>query len=434
MRVCIVGLGKIGLPLALQICSRRHDVIGADIDARVVDAVNSGREPFPGEPGLAERLGTAIGHGRLSATVETAEAVAVSDAVVIVVPLVIGADFAPAFDALDAATSAVAEGLRPGTLVCYETTLPVGTTRDRFASMLATPNALSVGDDLFVCFSPERVSSGRVFDDLRRYPKLVGGVDANSTARAVEFYEAILDFDDRPDLDRPNGVWDVGTSEAAELVKLAETTYRDVNIALANEFARYADTLGVDVYQVIEAANSQPYSHIHRPGIAVGGHCIPVYPHLYLSTDPGAEMPAASRRVNDRMPAYAVDLLAGLHGDLAGAGVVVLGAAYRGGVKETAFSGVFRTVAELVGRGATPVVHDPMYDNDELAALGLVPYEFGTPCDAAILQAEHAEYLEIGPKELPGIRSLVDGRRVLDASSWVANGVNFAVIGALAGS
>lgn len=434
MKVCVVGLGKIGLPLALQICSRGHDVVGADIDQRVVDAVNAGVEPFPGEPGLAERLTAAVGQGCLAATTDTVRAVAACDAVIVVVPLVIGDDFQPAFHALDAATSAVAQGLRPGTLVCYETTLPVGTTRDRFATMLATPNALSVGDDLFVCFSPERVSSGRVFDDLRRYPKLVGGVDAASTARAVSFYEAILDFDDRPDLDRPNGVWDVGTSEAAELVKLAETTYRDVNIALANEFARYADTLGVDVYQVIDAANSQPYSHIHRPGIAVGGHCIPVYPHLYLSTDPGAEMPAASRRVNDRMPAYAVDLLAGLHGDLTGARVVVLGAAYRGGVKETAFSGVFATVAELSARGATPVVHDPMYADDELVALGLVPYAFGTACDAAILQAEHAEYRTIGPDALPGIRSLVDGRRVLDPSAWVDHGVGFAVIGAPPGS
>ncbi len=430
MRVCIVGLGKIGLPLALQVCSRGHQVAGADIDQRVVDLVNAGTAPFPGEPGLDERLRRAVDEGSLSASTDTTSAVSDCDVVIVVVPLVIGADFAPAFGALDAATAAVAAGIRPGTLVCYETTLPVGTTRDRFAPVLAVPGGLNIGEDLFVCFSPERVSSGRVFADLRRYPKLVGGVDPESGARGVAFYEAALDFDDRDDLDRDNGVWDVGTSEAAELVKLAETTYRDVNIALANEFARYADTIGVDVYKVIDAANSQPYSHIHRPGIAVGGHCIPVYPHLYLSTDPTAEMPASSRRVNDRMPAYAVDLLAAMVGDLDAKRVVVLGAAYRGGVKETAFSGVFGTVAELEARGATAEVHDPMYSPDELRSLGLTPHSLGSGCDAAVLQADHAEYNGLTPGDLPGITAMVDGRCVLDPARWTSVGVGFAVIGA----
>ena len=131
--------------------------------------------------------------------------------------------------------------------------------------------------------SPERVFSGRIFEDLRKYPKLIGGLDDPSSKRVAEFYEAVLDFDDRPDLARGNGVWDLGSVEAAELAKLAETTYRDVNIGLANTFAMYADSIGVDIFAVIEASNSQPFSHIHQPGIAVGGHCIPVYPRFYLS-------------------------------------------------------------------------------------------------------------------------------------------------------
>ncbi len=162
----------------------------------------------------------------------------------------------------------------------------------------------------------------------------------------------MLDFDERTDLARPNGVWDLGSAEAAELAKLAETTYRDVNIGLANQFARYASTAGIDVYQVIEASNSQPYSHIHQPGIAVGGHCIPVYPRLYLWTDPEATVVSAARAANAGMPDYTIGLLEGAYGDLTGAKVVVLGAAYRGGVKETAFSGVFGAVEALDCRGA----------------------------------------------------------------------------------
>ncbi len=179
-------------------------------------------------------------------------------------------------------------------------------------------SGLRLGDDLFVCHSPERVFSGRIFEDLRKYPKLIGGLDDPSSKRAAEFYEAVLDFDERPDLARGNGVWDLGSVEAAELAKLAETTYRDVNIALANTFAMYADSIGVDVFGVIEASNSQPFSHVHQPGIAVGGHCIPVYPRFYLSGDPSASLVAVARDVNETMPGYAVSVLSSMLESIAG--------------------------------------------------------------------------------------------------------------------
>jgi nucleotide sugar dehydrogenase len=286
VNICVVALGKIGLPLAVQFASKGHKVIGADVNERTVELVNAGTEPFPGEHLLGEKLQAAIAAGTLSATTDTAAAVRESEAVVIVVPLFVDADGTPDFGWMDAATKAVARGLQPGTLVSYETTLPVGTTRDRWAPMLEAGSDLRAGRDFHLVFSPERVLTGRVFADLRRYPKLVGGVDEASAKAGVAFYESVLDFDERADLPRPNGVWDLGSAEASEMAKLAETTYRDVNIGLANQFARYADQQGIDVMKVIEACNSQPYSHIHRPGIAVGGHCIPIYPQMYLWNDP----------------------------------------------------------------------------------------------------------------------------------------------------
>jgi len=192
--------------------------------------------------------------------------------------------------------------------------------------------------------SPERVSSGSVFRDLARYPKLVGGTDRESSRRAVEFYESFLDFEDRPDLERPNGVWELESCEAAELAKLAETSYRDLNIAFANQLARGAESLGLDIHAVIAACNSQPYSHIHRPGIAVGGHCIPVYPHLLTSSVPQVTLSSAGRAVNSMAPLQAADRLAAELGGLTGRSVVVLGLAYRGGVKENAFSGTLTLV------------------------------------------------------------------------------------------
>ena len=427
MKITVVALGKIGLPLAVQFATTGHEVIGADVNPATVDLVNAGQEPFPGEAQLAELLTEVTSSGRLRATTDTAAAVAESEAVVIVVPLFVDIEGVPDFGWMDAATREVARGLKPGTLVSYETTLPVGTTRARFAPMIEEISGLRAGVDFPLVFSPERVYSGRIFADLRRYPKLVGGIDAESGKRGVAFYEAVLDFDDRADLPRGNGVWDLGSSEASEMAKLAETTYRDVNIGLANQFARFAEQNGIDVFEVIEASNSQPFSHIHRPGIAVGGHCIPIYPRMYLWNDPEATVVRAAREANAAMPEYAVAVLEGAYGDLAGATVVVLGAAYRGGVKETAFSGVFPAVEGLSARGAEVLVHDPMFTDDELARYGFTAYHLGDPVDAAILQADHPEYLALTPADLPGVRAFVDGRGVIDAANWP--GVTFLRLG-----
>jgi nucleotide sugar dehydrogenase len=430
MNITVVGLGKIGLPLAVQYAASGHTVRGADVNADTVATVNAGHEPFPGEAHLAEKLAEVVAAGRLTATTDTAAAVGESEAVVIVVPLFVDDADQPDFGWMDAATADVARGLTAGTLVSYETTLPVGTTRGRFKPVLESGSGLAEGTDFHLVFSPERVLTGRVFADLRKYPKLVGGLSADGAARGVAFYREVLQFDERPDLPRGNGVWDLGSAEAAELAKLAETTYRDVNIGLANQFATFAAEHGIDVYQVIEASNSQPYSHIHRPGIAVGGHCIPVYPRLYLFNDPAATVVRAARAANAAMPSYAVGLAVGAYGDLTGARVAVLGAAYRGGVKETAFSGVFATVDALRAAGATVLVHDPMYTDDELAHFGWTPFHLGNaaePVNVAIVQADHAAYRSLTAADPPGAGVIVDGRAILDAAAFP--GVDIRVIG-----
>ena len=412
MIVSVVALGKIGLPLAVQFATKGFSVIGCDVNGETVNLVNSGSTPFPGETFLEERLAAVVTGGLLSASTKTADSVKKSEVVVVVVPLFVDGKGVPDFGWMDAATRDIAAGLQPGTLVSYETTLPIGTTRNRFAKMLEEGSGLKAGVDFNLVFSPERVLTGRVFADLRRYPKLVGGLTAACADAGVGFYESVLDFDDRPELPKPNGVWNLGSCETSEMAKLAETTYRDVNIGLANQFARYADTQGIDIYKVIEACNSQPYSHVHQPGIAVGGHCIPIYPQMYLWNDPTATIVNAARQANFGMPRYGVDLLAKVHGSLEGQTVGVFGASYRGGVKETAFSGVFEVVDELEKIGATVKVHDPMHSDEELVALGLAPYHYGEPLDAVVFQADHAEYASLTPSKLGHAQTLLNGRNI----------------------
>jgi len=405
VRAVVVALGKIGLPLAVQIAEHAGGgVVGCDIDPAVVERVNAGEPPFPNEAELPERLAAVVGRGALRATADTAAAIAEHrpDLIVAVPPLYVDAAAQPEWGALDAVAQAIADGLAatgdpgPTPTVVVETTVPVGTTRHRIAPALGT--------GVHVAFSPERVFSGRVFRDLVTYPKLVGGVTGAAEERAAELYERFL-----PGAE----VWRLGGAEAAELAKLAETTYRDVNIAFANELARAADVHELDVDRVIDAANSQPFSHIHRPGVAVGGHCIPVYPRFFLAGAPDARLPRTAREVNEAMPGYA----AGLLGDVTGETVLVLGVAYRGGVKEDAFSGARALERELRRRGATPVFADPLYTDDELVALGYAPWD-GGPVGAAVVQADHPEYAQLAAPDVPGATRIVDGRDVLDAARF----------------
>jgi len=428
MNIAVVSLGKIGLPLAVQFASSGATVVGLDTEDYAVDAVNRGVEPYPGEHLLQQKLSLVIETGQLRATTSYAEAIPNADVVVIAVPLLVeDSTDEPDFQELDVLTTSVAEHLTPDTLISFETTLPVGTTRRRWKPLIETISGLSEGTDFHLVHSAERLFIGRIFEDLRRYPKLMGAFSAEGARRARQFYEAVLQFDDRPDLDRPNGVWDLGSPEASEMAKLAETTYRDVNIGLANQFGVYAAAHGIDVHDVIEACNSQPFSHIHRPGISVGGLCIPNHPRLYLSTDPEANIVRTARTFNATMPERLVNRAADLLGALHGMKVVVLGASYRGGVKETTFSGVFPTVAALLERGAEVFVHDPFFSDEELRSMGFMPYVCGATVDLAVVHTDHDEYRTLAPQQLPGVKLLVDGRAITDSTLW--SGIPRVVIG-----
>ena len=424
MKIAVIGLGHIGLPLAVQYASRGHDVIGVDVTERIVDAINRGESPHDDEQALIERVPGLVAAGRLRATTwAQPDAVREADVIVVIVPVVVDAqreiDFAP----IDAATRDLARVLKRGALVIYETTLPVGSTRDRFGPMLAEGSGLTVDTDFWLAFSPERVLVGRVFLDLQRYPKIVGGTSDEGTRRAAEFYRAVLEPDTRIEA--------VSNAETAEMTKLAETTYRDVNIALANEYARFASRRGIDVTEVIAAANSQPYSHIHLPGVGVGGHCIPVYPHFLFNGDPDLRIPPLARDINESMGAFTVESVAERIGSVAGAAVLVLGIAYRADVREDAFSSAFRLRDEFIAAGATVYAHDPYFDADHLRHLGFEPFnlEHPVPVRVAVLQAAHDAYLRLDPARLPGLELFVDGRNAVDRAPFDRAGVAYVGIG-----
>jgi nucleotide sugar dehydrogenase len=376
-----------------------------------VSQLNAGVEPFPGEKDLGVFLQECIAKKTLFASTDLPASVARAEVLVICIPLIVDSIGNPDFKNIDQLASDLGKFISRGALICFETTLPVGTTRSRFTPAMEASSGLKAGEDFFVVFSPERVLTGRVFEDLKRYPKLVGGVTDECTARGVEFYTSVLDFEPRSDLPRPNGVWTMKNADAAEFAKVAETTYRDVNIGLANEFAVYAAEKDIDILEVIEASNSQPFSHIHLPGISVGGHCIPVYPRFYIWENTESQIVAAARYRNLEMPARAIQQIKKAMGDLAGQRIGVLGVTYRSGVKEAAFSGAMDLLRYLKNEGAAVYALDPFYSDQEITDFGFEGQADLAELDGVIIHTNHPEFAELDFEEHKNIKFMYDGRR-----------------------
>ncbi|MEX0801438.1 MAG: nucleotide sugar dehydrogenase [Dehalococcoidia bacterium] len=421
IKVAIVGLGKVGMPLAARIAARGHTVIGCDVNPEVVATVNRGESPLAGEEGLDEAVRDAVRDGNLTAATGTTDAVRRSDVVVVIVPVLLTGDKQADLSMMEAAASDVAAGLQKGALVIFETTLPVGATRNTLGPILERGSGLKAGADFGLAFSPERVFSGRILRDLATYPKIVGGIDDDSTERAARFYEEGLGVEAAR----------VRDCETAELSKLAELTYRDVNIAFANELATAAQRAGVDVLDVIAAANSQPFSHIHEPGVGVGGHCVPVNPWFLVNGLGPTPIARLARETNDGMGREAARLLDEALGGLKGRTVLILGLAYRGNVKEPYHSAAFLLNDALKEAGARVLIHDPLFTNDEIAARGLEPVTLEPPpsVDAIVLQAAHDEYKTMDFAAFPGCRVVLDGRNVLSREDVEAKGLRYLGVG-----
>jgi nucleotide sugar dehydrogenase len=411
--VAVVGAGKMGLPLCAQFADHGWSVVAVDVQQSVVDAINRGESHVAEEPGLAELVAKAHAGGRLRATTDGAEAARAADVVVLIVPVMLDEASRPDYRFMDAAVDSIAPGVHAGSLVIFETTLAVGDTRDRFLPRLVEATGLTPDEDLFVAFSPERLYSGAALRNLAAYPKLVGGIGQRSGERAAAFYESVLDTE----------IVLMSSAEAAEFSKLADTTYRDVNIAFANELARYAERIGVDVHEVIAAANSQPYSHIHQPGIGVGGHCIPVYPHFLLSRASELDLVDLSRQINDGQVEHAIEAVRREIGDLAGAPVLVLGLTYRHGVHELAYSRALPLIAGLASLGAIVSAWDPLLDPDEIARSGASPWTWATPGPfrAIVTQTADPRFLALDPSWFPELELLFDGRDSLRELGLPAN-------------
>ncbi|MEM4779979.1 MAG: nucleotide sugar dehydrogenase [Halalkalicoccus sp.] len=358
--VAVYGLGKMGLPLASVYADVTGNVTGMDVDPEVVESVSAGRNHIVGEPGLDDLVGDVVDRGALSATTDGAAAAASARIHVVIVPTLIDEDSRPDLSVVESVMETIASGLDPGDQVILESTVPPRTCRDVVAPLLAAESGLDEGE-FGVAFCPERTASGRAIEDIRgAYPKIVGGIDAESTRVAELIYGEINSQEIIP----------VSDATTAEAVKVFEGVYRDVNIALANELTKHAEELEISVLEAIEAANTQPFCDLHIPGAGVGGHCIPYYPHFLIQMfDADSRLMELSREINDTMPTYTAELaLSGLakHGtESEGSEVLVLGLTYRAGVDELRATPAMGVIERLASAGATVTAVDPVTDTYE---------------------------------------------------------------------
>ena len=271
MKIAVIGAGKMGLPIACQLAGAGATVQACDVSAPLVATVNRGEVPFE-EPGLADLLHATVKNGTLSATTDVSEAIAAADVVIVIVPVLLTTDTRADLRHIHTVARQIGLFLKRGCLVIFETTMPVGSTRALIPLLEA--GGWRAGVDFDLVYSPERVKSRFVLNSLSAIPKVVGGLTNDAVARASTFYRQYLGAP----------IIDVGTLEAAEFTKLAGMVYRDVNIALANELARYADAVGIDFGPIAAAANTDGEAALLKPGIGVGGHCTPVYPY-FLTVD-----------------------------------------------------------------------------------------------------------------------------------------------------
>ncbi len=400
--ICVFGLGYIGLPTASTFATHGLHVTGVDVNSRVVHTLRNGGLHIH-EPGLRTLVQAALGSGNLVISEQAQPA----DAFIIAVPTPFYGDKQADMRAVIAAAEAIVPHLRPGNLVVLESTSPPRTTVDVVAPILAR-SGLNPGLDFYLAYSPERVLPGQILRELIENARVIGGVNRASAEAGRDLYEVFV-----------RGEIILTDATTAEMVKLMENTYRDVNIAVANEFARLADRLGVDVWEAIGLANRHPRVNILRPGPGVGGHCISVDPwFLVEAASDLTPLIRAAREVNDGQPQFVVELVRRVAGQLNSCRIAALGLAYKPDVDDLRESPAIEIVRLLGEAGARVLAYEPYKPDANIPGITCVTslQEALQDADLALLLVGHTALKDVQPAQAA---TLMHGRLVVDVvNAW----------------
>ncbi|NPA74677.1 MAG: nucleotide sugar dehydrogenase [Euryarchaeota archaeon] len=425
LTITVFGMGKMGLPLAAVFADAGARVIGVDIDKERVKKINEGKNPVPEEPGLAELIERNVSAGRLRATTDGLQAAKEAEVMIILVPTMIdehgNVKLGPVLDVAEK----IAQGLEPGNIVITEATMPPGTTESLIP--IFEKSGLKLGE-FGVAHCPERTMTGTAIRDIRgQYPKIVGASDERTLQAVSVIYEMI----------NSKGVIKMSSIKAAEAVKVFEGVYRDVNIGLANELALFCEEQNLDALEVFNAANTQPYCHIHRPGSGVGGHCIPVYPWFVMNLSRReTRIIRAARVLNDEMPGHMVELtlkalnMAGIAAK--NANILVLGLTFRGDVYEFRKSPSIPFIARMKEWCENVYVYDPVCGESDAKRYGAKWWAGYEDMNVVVIMNDAREFKALNLKEIGAKmrnKIIVDGRGIINKDEAKREGFIYMGVG-----
>ncbi len=424
-KICVVGLGYVGLPMAAILAKRGYNVTGIDINEKIVEKINQGISPI-NENGLDALLKEVAGRN-LTATARP-EAVSDSDIIFIIVQTPIDKDKKPDLSILKTACETVSRYLKKGQLVILESTIPPGTMNDVIIPILER-SGLCAGEDFYLVYSPERAIPTRTLEEIVKNSRIIGGIDEKSAGLAKELYSCVT-----------SGELLTEDIQTAEIIKLIENTYRDVNIALANEIALFCEKKGIDAAKAIEIANRHPRVNIHAPGPGVGGHCIPKDPYFLIheAEEMGLHLRLirTSREINESMPGHVIELiqhaLKSINKDIKDSKISILGIAYKGNTDD-----VRKTPSKEVIKKLMPISdvfsHDPYVSKDFGGKFSNDLEEVVSDSDCIVVMTDHDEYKDADMKKIiKGLKKpcvIVDSRRVIDPEMTQDAGAKYFGIG-----
>ena len=425
-KICVIGLGQVGLPTALTFSEAGFDVTGYDINEKLLSTLNSKKAPYE-ENNLETLLKSCMGKGRFSIISNFEESVRKSDVIIVCVSTPLTNDVKPDLSYIEKVCQSLSGLSLKNKIVIIESSIPPGTFAGLVLPLLGRQNKFGV--DFWSAFVPERLAPGQAFSEIRETPRIIGHIDEESGIIAKALYEKIVSSEIL-----------MTPVQIAEVSKLVENTYRDVNIAFANEVGLICEKYDIDVVELIRVCNSHPRVKLLQPGPGVGGPCLPKDPYLLLN--PGGNLQIESRiilesrKINDNMPYHVVSLLADALEEqnkrLSETTVLILGTAYKANVSDTRLSPAREIITQLIKSGTNVFVYDPKTDekfggkqiskiSDVLAA-----------CDAVLLVTDHDEFKKIDVKEFQKMKKkpiLVDTRRIFQKNKVETLGIHYLSIG-----
>ena len=413
-KICMIGIGYVGLPTAAMFASKGHKVIGYDLNQKAVDALNKG-EIIIEEPGLLELVKDCVQKGNLSATTTCPPD---CDVYIIAVPTPINEDKTADMSYVESATKAIVPHLKKGCIVILESTSPPRTVEDLMIPILKE-TGLEIGEELLVAHSPERILPGKVIEELRTNSRIVGGINEKSSLEVKKVYESIVE-----------GEIFITTSTTAEMCKVMENTFRDVNIALANELAKISEELGVNAFEVIRLANHHPRVNLLSPGPGVGGHCIALDPWFLVEKSENAKLIKQARLINDSMPQFVFDKIKTILGGFNGQTIALFGVTYKPNIDDIRESPVMNLLNMLKKENVKVNVCDP-HAKDQIEN-NMDIYEALKDASIMVLGVNHDEFKNIDFSKVSTLlkdKNILDTRNFFDRKDVINNNINYYLLG-----